>query len=194
MRIIAAPLLIAASLLITGCNATPAYLGAALKPPGTAQPVATITDTKDALWLQFQRPADRFAPPQIRYLQLKSGSATVLFNSGVSVTLTGPAEFGILSHSRSDLRQGSLVASVPDEAHGFTVGLPGAAVTGLGGEFHAAIEADGGARVKVIEGFAQFVPGQSKPQILPAGQGATFAPTKPPSDPGATENEGSNRR
>lgn len=147
-----APLLVrfvAAAVIVLGMIATISLLvtHAWNRPPAL---VATLTDTDHARFdsLEF-RPGDRIPAG---FLRLASGRATLTFDSGAVVTLTGPCEFGLNSPMRGLLRRGRLAAYCPPSAHGFTVGGPGCAVIDLGTRFRMEVDAAGQTHVTVERG------------------------------------------
>jgi hypothetical protein len=87
-------------------------------------------------------------------VKLKSGHAEVAFLSGAVVLLEGPAEFDVHSASQGFLHRGRLLARVPERAHGFTLGAPGAIVSDQQGEIGLLVDDQGRAEVHVFEGEA----------------------------------------
>lgn len=157
-------------------------------------PVATVVDTDGAVWAagESATPGEQLAPG---FVHLLSGSATLEFFSGAKVTLRGPAEFGLNSAMRGELRRGLVMADVPHKAHGFTIGAPGMAVVDLGTRFSLDVDANGESRVAVLEGRVRVEHGGEHAElsigqqarahdnewaILPApGSGAGPSPEEP---------------
>jgi hypothetical protein len=90
-----------------------------------------------------------------RRLGLRSGRATLVFLSGVTLTLEGPADVDLVAIDRVFCRRGRLRARVPEGAEGFVVASPESAVVDLGTEFAVNVDADGRSRVFVFEGLAE---------------------------------------
>ncbi|MDF1753331.1 MAG: FecR domain-containing protein [Verrucomicrobiales bacterium] len=85
-------------------------------------------------------------------LYLAEGTMELVFLSGASVLLEGPAELQILSEKLAYLSRGKAAAKVPEEAIGFTLKTPDAAIVDLGTEFAADVSANGESTVKVYDG------------------------------------------
>lgn len=73
-------------------------------------------------------------------LELDSGLAEIIFDSGAEVTLEGPARFFLESANRSRLERGRASAMVPDEARGFVIHTPTSFIKDMG--TNLAIEVD----------------------------------------------------
>lgn len=129
-------------------------------PPPVApreQPViATLARTSHAVWQKSDAPADGTMLTSQQKLVLKQGLAEIVFKSGATVLLEGPAEFevgsqkaegrgeksgirGQGSEERSDnsctLTLGKLVAHVPQQARGFAIETPSMKIVDLGTQF-----------------------------------------------------------
>ena len=72
--------------------------------------------------------------------------------------IEGPAEFTPRSADRIEFVRGRLVAYVPRQARGFTVGTPSAEVVDLGTEFGVEVDAQGGTDLHVIRGRVEVKP------------------------------------
>ena len=104
---------------------------------------------------------------------IDSGMIRMLFDSGVEVTLQGPAEFELVESDRMVLSSGILTAHVPPGAEGFRVDTPNAQITDLGTAFGVALDPDGGSRVSVFEGEVEVEePNSGDRKLLTEGQGA----------------------
>lgn len=133
----------------------------------TAAGTATAKDAADdGFAVVIQRvgaewePADGPTPAEgdvvgARRLRLRTGSATLAFLSGVTLTLEGPADVDVVSIGRVFCRRGRLRAMVPKGAEGFVIASPTSAVVDLGTEFGLNVEGDGKSRVMVFEGKAE---------------------------------------
>lgn len=114
--------------------------------------IATLIDSRDAVWETGDPPTTPGSQLHGGFLHLRSGEVDIEFRSGATVTLTGPAEFGLNSTMRGFLRRGTLTAHVPAPAHGFTIGAPGLAVVDLGTAFHLVVNSHGASRINVLRG------------------------------------------
>ncbi|MEM7011678.1 MAG: FecR domain-containing protein [Verrucomicrobiota bacterium] len=85
-------------------------------------------------------------------IQLDSGMVRLLFDSGVEVTLQGPAEFELVEPDLMILSSGLLTANVPPGAEGFRVDTPTAQVTDLGTAFGIHLDEDGASHVSFFDG------------------------------------------
>jgi hypothetical protein len=88
-------------------------------------------------------------------LRLRSGTATLAFLRGVTLTVEGPADIDLVAIDRVFCRQGRLRAHVPPGAEGFIVASPESAVADLGTEFGLNVEANGKSHVMVFQGSAE---------------------------------------
>ena len=106
-----------------------------------------------------------------QWIELKSGFVRLEFDSGVLVTLQGPARYEILSADRTRLSSGRLTATVPPGAEGFRVDTPTAEVTDLGTAFGVELDESGASQVIVFEGeVAVAEPGSSESKLLREGE------------------------
>ena len=104
-------------------------------------------------------------------MELKSGTVRLQFDSGVEITLQGPARYELVSADRTRLVSGLLTAHVPPGAEGFKVDTPTAEVTDLGTAFGVELDEEGNSRVTVFEGEVEVAePGSDAPQVLKEGQ------------------------
>src|SRR5262245_3379391 len=87
-------------------------------------------------------------------VRLHSGRLTLIFFSGVSLTVEGPADLDLRAADRVFCHYGKLRVRVPRGAEGFTVLTPGSEVVDLGTEFALNLEPGGKSRVMVFEGDA----------------------------------------
>lgn len=85
-------------------------------------------------------------------VQLDSGMLRMLFDSGVEVTLQGPADFELVKGDLMLLSSGLLTANVPPGAEGFRVNTPTARITDLGTAFGVHLDSDGASHVSVFDG------------------------------------------
>lgn len=119
-------------------------------------PFATIAQGTDAVWrTDLVSVGDRIGA---QTLELSRGVVRLEFDSGVEVTLEGPADFTLVDASKTVLKSGILTATVPKGAEGFTVDTPSAQVIDLGTSFGIDIDADGGSNVIVFDGEVEVAP------------------------------------
>ncbi len=112
---------------------------------------AMIAQTVDASWggeREFSK-GDRAAAET---LDLREGFVCLEFDSGVQVTLQGPAHLELIAPNRTKLTSGLLTAVVPPGAEGFRVDTPNAEVTDLGTAFGIQFDDNGVSSVSVFAG------------------------------------------
>jgi ferric-dicitrate binding protein FerR (iron transport regulator) len=108
-------------------------------------------------------------------LEIKSGTLTLRFRSGATVSATGAASMRIDSDMHVQLDDGQATAYVPQWAKGFTIETPDAKVVDLGTRFGVAARRDKQTDVVVFKGKVDVTPisGSSSAQIrLTQGEAA----------------------
>lgn len=116
----------------------------------TPNSFATIAQATQAVWESDpMRIDDRIGTITMR---LKSGLVRIEFDSGVEVSLEGPAVFKLVDVGKTELTSGILTATVPPGAEGFTVNTPSAQVIDLGTSFGIDLSNDGFSNVSVFDG------------------------------------------
>jgi hypothetical protein len=122
--------------------------------PASNASVARLIHTADCRWaIGSHSPhlGDDLEPG--RKLELLSGLAEVMFESGVRALLQGPATMEIASRKAAKLHQGKLTVRVDDpDARGFEVDAPGMKYTDLGTEFGVSVKRDGTQEMIVFRG------------------------------------------
>ncbi len=108
------------------------------------------------------------------WMQLEQGSIEIVFHSGATVDLTGPAVFGIDTSMRGFLDSGQASVHAPEEARDFVVGTASMEVVDLGTRFDLSVDPNSSATsVSVTEGLVNLhLGGEGTPrriQPLPAG-------------------------
>ncbi|MEL7500443.1 MAG: FecR domain-containing protein [Planctomycetota bacterium] len=116
----------------------------------TTDSFATFAQATEAIW--DSAPMGVGERIGAETLQLKEGLIRLEFDSGVEVTLEGPAVFKLVDESKSELKSGLLTATVPPGAEGFTVDTPAAQVIDLGTSFGIDLSNEGFANVSVFDG------------------------------------------
>ena len=130
-----------------------------LQSPAPVEPVAKFAELQDCRWMvPATHVSDGDAVASGQRIELSSGSAQVLFNSGASVELFGPTIFEPLSSNSAFLMQGHvrLMAETP-QSKGFTLQTPTSKFVDIGTAFTATVTPDGLSRVDVSEGEVDVV-------------------------------------
>ena len=86
--------------------------------------VAVLLGAPGAEWENTGLPTRAGTPLPPGPLRLKSGLAQIEFYSGATVIVQGPAELELLSANSVYCTRGKLRATVPPQAHGFTIRTP----------------------------------------------------------------------
>lgn len=119
-------------------------------------PFVSIAQGKDVVWKSDPLAVgDRVGATT---LQLVGGVVRLEFDSGVEITLEGPAEFRVIDVTKASLASGVLTATVPPGAEGFAVDTPSAQVIDLGTSFGIDIGSDGFSSVSVFDGEVEVAP------------------------------------
>lgn len=127
----------------------------ALRPESAEVPVAVLLGVDDAVWNSEGLENISGIPLRKGWLDLSSGSASIVFDSGAVVTLIGPARFRIDDSHQGYLASGSMVANVPEKAIGFKVRTSAMNLTDLGTEFGIRIGSNNETEVHVIDGLVE---------------------------------------
>ncbi|MEM9351706.1 MAG: hypothetical protein AAGA92_01720 [Planctomycetota bacterium] len=90
-------------------------------------------------------------------LELAEGELELTYDSGVRLRLIGPVEY-LVRPAGGELRNGGLVAFVPEAGHGFTVETPNGKVVDLGTEFGVLVDDFGVSEVSVFSGKVEAYP------------------------------------
>jgi len=122
------------------------------QPAKTVLPVATLIETKNCRWEGSELPTNEGAKLGTGTLSLAEGLATLQFESGAVITLEAPAKIEVLSKMHCRLIDGSVVADVPESAHGFTIDTAEMEVVDLGTRFGLTTNQFGSSHVIVFEG------------------------------------------
>jgi ferric-dicitrate binding protein FerR (iron transport regulator) len=108
-------------------------------------------------------------------LELLEGDAELQFDNGSIVRLSGPAVLDVRRVDEVYLKQGTLTASIPHQAIGFSVLTPTSRVVDLGTEFKVDVAKSGVSNTSVIRGKVSVEPQHDgktagKPISLAAGE------------------------
>jgi hypothetical protein len=145
--------------------------------------LARLSDVSEPVWV------DNATAPMVgsalgrQSLNLVSGAAQITFDSGVVLTLTGPADLELQSRDQVMLRCGGVSLYVPVAGHGFTVLSPRGRIIDLGTEFALDVDEKGGSRVHVINGSVRVEQEKSNSRAstqLTAGYSAQLNSSAPP--------------
>ena len=114
--------------------------------------VATLIEAEGCRWEGSDLPTREGAKLGPGLLSLAEGMATIRFDSGATVTLEAPTRLQVDSAMRCRLLEGSVVADVPDSAHGFTIDTDRLEVIDLGTKFGVTSTPMGNSHVFVFDG------------------------------------------
>jgi ferric-dicitrate binding protein FerR (iron transport regulator) len=114
--------------------------------------VAILTETENCRWAGSDLPTVEGAGLTAGRLALTEGLATIRFASGATVTLEAPSVLEVQSAMKCLLIEGSVVADVPESAHGFTIDTKHMEVIDLGTRFGVTTTPLGQSNVFVFEG------------------------------------------
>jgi ferric-dicitrate binding protein FerR (iron transport regulator) len=142
--------------------------------------VAHLTGSKECQWVDNSssvQPGGRLRKGQ--KLELAKGFAEITFDSGAQIVLQGPASLDVKSAWAATLNRGTLKASVPPEAIGFSISNPKVEVVDLGTEFTMFADAIGAAtEVLVLKGEVEAQPNtgaDQQPIVLHEKESRRFA-------------------
>lgn len=113
--------------------------------------VAVLLHAPGAVW-EGASPPRSGAALQPGWLRLKAGLAHLEFYCGAIVIMQGPAELRLVSRTEAYCARGKLRATVPPQAHGFTIGSPQLDLVDRGTEFGLDVAPGGRTEVHVFQG------------------------------------------
>jgi len=149
-------------------------------PDNNEEFVAWFSGSKDCQWAPSTSPVapgGRFRKGQ--RIELTKGFAEITFDCGAQIVLQGPATLDINSAWSADLKRGTLKASLPPEAMGFSITNPTVEVVDLGTEFTMFTDASGAATdVMVLKGEVSAAPrtqSDQQPIVLRERESRRFA-------------------
>lgn len=129
--------------------------------PSAPPTVAALEEAADCRWAGSELPTHDGARLGPGLLDLAEGMATLAFDNGARVTLEAPARLEILSAMECRLLDGSVVADVPDTAHGFTIRTRQMDIVDLGTRFGVATSEFGNSHVYVFDGEVEVHRGRA---------------------------------
>ena len=124
--------------------------------------VAEIAENRAVIWSDrctALRDGHAIVPGR---LEMKSGTLTLRFRSGATISANGGASMRIESDMHVKLDDGQATAYVPQWAKGFTIETPDAKVVDLGTRFGVAARSDKQTDVVVFEGKVDVTPTSGK--------------------------------
>lgn len=111
-------------------------------PHGESEPIiAKILSREDAAW-ESALPTAVGSELSAGTLTLKAGVATILFRSGVKVSLEAPAQLELIDPMRGRINHGAAVIDVPDSAIGFVIETPDGYAVDYGTKFAVLVDAE----------------------------------------------------
>jgi len=128
-------------------------------------PVAVLTEAEGCKWAGSELPTVQGSRLRPGTLALAEGMATLRFANGATLTLEAPTTLEIIDAMHCRLIEGSLIANVPDPAHGFTVDTPEMKVVDLGTRFGVTASGVGSSHVLVFEGEIDVATVASKKRL-----------------------------
>ncbi|MBI1369621.1 MAG: hypothetical protein GC162_13325 [Planctomycetes bacterium] len=128
-----------------------------IRPVSRDQSVALLTNAQDAVFADADASLQLGSTLPPGRVQLTSGSAQFMLNSGAVVDLTGPCEFELTGTNGGFLKNGRLQVFVPDKARGFTLTTPGRVrMIDLGTEFASIVRPSGRVELHVLVGEVEL--------------------------------------
>jgi hypothetical protein len=150
------------------------------------RPVATLVQAENCKWAGSDLPTAVNSQLGAGTLSLVEGIATLRFKNGATVTIEAPTKLEILNAMHCRLVEGSLVAEVPEPAHGFAIDTPDIKVVDLGTKFGVTTASTGHSQVHVFKGEVEIdgLPNGDRKRItegkgLNVGSGSTVAGQEP---------------
>lgn len=120
------------------------------------RPVATLVKAENCKWAGSDLPTAVNSQLGAGTLALVEGIATLKFTNGALVTIEAPTKLEIRDAMHCRLLEGSLVAEVPEPAHGFTIDTADMKVIDLGTKFGVTAGSAGNSQVRVFEGEVEI--------------------------------------
>jgi hypothetical protein len=133
--------------------------------------VATLVQADNCKWAGSDLPTAVNSKLSAGTLALVEGIATLKFKSGAMVTIEAPTKLQLRDAMHCRLLEGSVVAEVPESAHGFTIDTQDMKVKDLGTRFGLTAGSAGNSQVHVFEGEVEIgLPG-AEPTRIKEGKG-----------------------
>jgi hypothetical protein len=148
-------------------------------PPNDDEYVAQLTGSKQCAWADGHSILPGSQLRKTQRIELARGFAEITFDCGAQVVLEGPASLDLNSAWSATLNRGTLRASLPPEAMGFSISNPTVEVVDLGTEFTMFADASGTATdVLVLKGEVEAAPnaaGDQQPIVIREKEARRFA-------------------
>jgi hypothetical protein len=138
-------------------------------------PIARIVGGTGAKFAGLQ-PDGRFMNAG-RY-QITEGAISLIFRSGASLEIEGPARFEIKNDMLLELELGNARIHAPESAKGFLVAIPGMDVRDLGTEFGVSVASNRSAEVHVFIGSVELLRSGIQPEVLVEGNAVSWEETE----------------
>lgn len=121
--------------------------------------IAVLTKTEDCEWRDSSLPTISGSSLVPGNLNLIKGLATVKFKSGAEVVIEAPAELELINDMHCLVKHGTVMADVPESAHGFTIDTPKAKAIDHGTKFVVSYnQKSEKSMVEVLEGEVEVKP------------------------------------
>ena len=121
--------------------------------------IAVLTKTEDCEWKGSSLPTSSGSKLSAGNLHLLKGLATVKFKSGAEVVIEAPAELELINDMHCLVKHGTVMADVPESAHGFTIDTPKAKAIDHGTKFVVSYnKKNEKSLVEVLEGEVEVKP------------------------------------
>lgn len=121
--------------------------------------IAVLIKTEDCEWRDSSLPTISGSKLIAGNLNLIKGLATVKFKSGAEVVIEAPAELELINDMHCLVKHGTVMAEVPESAHGFTIDTPKAKAIDHGTKFVVSYnQKTEKSLVEVLEGEVEVKP------------------------------------
>ena len=123
------------------------------------QSIAILSKTEDCEWSGSSLPTTTGSKLSPGNLHLLRGLATIKFDSGAEVVIEAPAELELINDMHCLVKHGTVMADVPESAHGFTIDTPKAKAIDHGTKFVVSYnKKNEKSLVEVLEGEVEVKP------------------------------------
>jgi hypothetical protein len=161
-------LTLAATLAVVGASSMFFLPRRAAVEPQPPEPIARLVES-DCTW---QNPQSAVVPGTLlvagQAIQIASGVAEVMFETGATVLIKGPAHLRLESASRAHLVAGKITADVPDAAVGFVITTATARVVDYGTRFGVGVDESSATDMIVFDGLIEAEATSSPGNVPPS--------------------------
>ena len=126
--------------------------------------IAVLIDGHEAEWSQ---PLNKQLSPGP--INLISGKAKIIFESGAEMSLTAPVELDLKSHVHARLIRGKVKLYAPESAIGFRLETEASNFVDIGTEFEVSVDEDNNSEIHVLDGVVVARSNYSD-AVVPFGQ------------------------